>query len=124
MSAYRAIHEQICQSRTSVMMNILKKYSRAAGDRSQWKKVEAMFNNNSDVRKAPTASILVWSVSRAPIPPFVALNTLKQLAHNTMSTRTTLRDQDNGLIDGAHTLYLAFQVLHRSLPLHGFKRSL
>ncbi len=70
------------------MANILKKYSRAAGDRIQWKKVEAMFENT----EKPRGRVLGWSASRAPIPLV-----LKQWARNTQHNANTdsLRDQDS-----------------------------
>lgn len=46
------------------MENILKKYCRAAGDRSQWKKVEAMFDTNGRRRKR----VFEGCVSRGLIP--------------------------------------------------------
>ena len=47
-----------------MVVNILKKYSRAAGDRSQWKKVEAMFDNP----KSAENEFLEGGMSRARIP--------------------------------------------------------
>jgi hypothetical protein len=35
-----------------VVLNLLKKYSRAAGDRNQWKKVEAMFGECKEPKAA------------------------------------------------------------------------
>lgn len=55
------------------MVNILKKYSRAAGDRTQWKKVEAMFEQFRTIPKKGAREWELWrSTSRGPIhPPFV-----------------------------------------------------
>ena len=55
------------------MVYILKKYSRAAGDRSQWKKVEAMFDN-SERRRERRKQVLGWRRSREPIPPLHKAN--------------------------------------------------
>jgi hypothetical protein len=61
------------------MANILKKYSRAAGDRSQWKKVEAMFEQNSErAPRAPKASFGGGGRSRAPISPLLCFKYTKQ----------------------------------------------
>ena len=44
MSAYEVTDEMRRTVRCeNMILSILKKYSRAAGDRSQWRKVEAMF---------------------------------------------------------------------------------
>jgi hypothetical protein len=70
------------------MVNILKKYSRAAGDRIQWKKVEAMFDN-SEIPKSAEPKVLGASRARhvSRSPPFV-LNTQSDGHTNTMPTRT------------------------------------
>ena len=73
--------------RTSVTVNILKKYSRAAGDRIQWKKVEAMFDK-SEKRRQFLGLGGAGHVVRSP--PFVALftvNTQSDGQHNTTPTR-------------------------------------
>jgi hypothetical protein len=53
------------------MLNILKKYSRAAGDRSQWKKVEAMIRIP---KSAESAESKFWGEQVTwPDPAFVVL---------------------------------------------------
>ena len=39
------------------ILNVLKKYSRAAGDRNQWRKVEAMSSELDQTAKAPERAL-------------------------------------------------------------------
>jgi hypothetical protein len=70
------------------MVNILKKYCRAAGDRSQWKKVEAMFYNSEKRRERRSKSLGgAYHVARSPFVVLKAMGT-----HN--ANTDPLRDQD------------------------------
>jgi hypothetical protein len=55
MSACEGTDKRSQQSVKTMMANILKKYSLAAGDRNQWTKVEAMFESVKEIceLKAP-----------------------------------------------------------------------